>query len=42
MPVTGRLFAESLAPEAVLDVPLTLHRLQRITASNPAPGQPDH
>jgi hypothetical protein len=40
--VIGTLIAESLAPQAVLDVPLTLRRLQRIVISNPAPGQPPH
>jgi hypothetical protein len=38
--VIGTLIAESLAPQAVLDIPLTLRRLQRIVISNPAPGQP--
>lgn len=42
MPVIGTLVAESLAAEAVLDVPLTLRRLQRIKIANPVSGQPGH
>ncbi|MEV0453797.1 hypothetical protein [Catellatospora methionotrophica] len=42
MAVIGTLIAESLAADAVLDVPLTLRRLQRIVIADPAAGQPSH
>jgi hypothetical protein len=42
MAVTGTLVAESLAVGTVIDVPLTLRRLQRITAFNAGGDQPGH
>ncbi|MEV0459824.1 hypothetical protein [Catellatospora methionotrophica] len=38
----GTLIAESLATDAVVDVSLTLRRLQRVVAADPAADQPRH
>lgn len=40
MAVIGTLIAESLKPDAILELPLTLRRLHRVAVGQPAHGQP--
>lgn len=40
MPVIGTLVAESIRPEGLVELGLTLRRLHRITVGVPAPDQP--